>query len=226
MNIQISLAEDGPPFWFLGDPKYLIVTLTYHEPGPTTVDFSKLGNKEQKQILVAMQMEHITVDRSFVELEQEYEKFFPANTPDKASGGEAPGRTGMDRALKMEAGRQEKEAKFQAKCQLLSKQKISILKSAINKEEDLRILRTLRDMELAKKKSRPAVLTALDLKLRKIQANLVEEIEKSAITEIEAELPPEKETFVSDVIELEKEIVHLTPEILAQLANGSPLGGE
>lgn len=226
MLIQITLAEDGPPFWFLGDPKYLKVSLTFHEPGPVEVDFSKLGNKEQKQILVAMQMEYITVDKSFFALEQEYEKFFPANTPVNASSEEAPKRTGMDRALKMEANRQEKEAKFQDKCRLLSKQGISALKHALKDETDLRLLRNIRDSEMNKKKPRPSILGFLDTKLRKLQANLIEEIENSAITEIEAELPPEKETFVSDVIELERETVHLTPEILAQLANGAPLGGE
>ena len=80
---------------------------------------------------------------------------------------------------------------------------------------DTRTLQTVRNLELKKASPRVSVLNFVELEIRKLQQQIVESIEKDAKPgTIKVGSPKKGETFVTDVIESEQEIVQLTPEML------------
>jgi len=225
MIINLTLTEEGPPFWFLGDPKNLLVSLTYQDPGPASVDFSQLTQLECRKICMDIQRGKLECDIPFNKLAAEYDKFFrrdPTTTPEAGSARKK--RTGVDKALKIAGVREKQEEKFQKRCKMIAKQSIRALRAALKDEKDMRLLRKVRDLELEKRSPRPTVLDLIELQVQKLQLNVATNIEKNAgSVEIEAESPPKKETFVSDVIESDKEIVQFTPDELEEFAGGKPL---
>lgn len=216
MIVNLLLAEDGPPFYFIGDPKRLILSLTFEDPGPSPLEFSDLSLIDQKKILIAIRMEHIEADVPYGELVAEYEKLFSKEAPVAPSPpAPTPEPAGAMAPPTQKSTYEEAEGLFQESCKKIVKQKIKDLKVSLKNESDLRKLRTIRDLELKKKSPRVSVVNFINLELRKLQAAIVEEIQNGGnVVEIEAEPPSTKETFVSDVVESEETTVHLTPEVL------------
>ena len=216
MIVNLLLMEDGPPFYFLGDPKRLILSLTYENPGPSPIEFSNLSLIDQKKILIAIRMEQLEADVPYGDMVTEYQKFFSKEAPVGITP-PAPVQEPAGAVVQLDPPRtfEQLEAKFQESCKEIVKQRITKMKVSLKNESDFRKLRTIRDLELKKKSPRVSVVNFINLELRKLQASLVEEIQNGAsVVEIEAEPPPTKETFVSDVIESEETTVHLTPEVL------------
>jgi hypothetical protein len=216
MQIYLNLAEDGPPFWFLGDPKRLTVSLTYQEPGPIEVEFSNLTMPDQKKILQSIQAGQIESNVPWADMYVEYEKVFSKAAPVRIEPQEpTPKPTGAVQAIPSVDLRVAKEAAFQEKCQKIVKEKLSQLKESLKKEKDIRTLRTIRDLELQKKSPRTSVVNFINLELRKLQSGIIEEIENDDnVVVIEAEPAARGETFVSNVVESDLETVQLTPEML------------
>ena len=220
MIINLILADDGPPFFFLGDPKRLILSLTYQDPGPMPIDFEDLSLVDQKKIIIAVSREQLESDVPYPALVTEYEKLFSKDAP-VVPEPQAPPKepAGAPPVVDPTEERNQQEASFQKECQTIVKQKIKAIKANLENESDLRKLRTIRDLELQKKSPRITVVNYINLELRKLQAGIVEEIENGDnVIEIDAEPALRKETFVSDVVESNLEIVHLTPEVLISRA--------
>lgn len=60
MLINISLHEDGPPMWFLGEPKTPKIALNFMEPGPIIIEFDSFNDSEKTQIIRAIELNRIT----------------------------------------------------------------------------------------------------------------------------------------------------------------------
>jgi hypothetical protein len=220
MKTYLTLSDDGPPFFFLGDPDKLTLSLTFQQPGPTEVDFSRLAIPDQKKVLAHLLAEQIESTVSYKELFSEYQNIFSQSAPtepepQKPAKGPAEKPVGADQSLTIPKTYLDKEAKFQAKCEKLVKKGIKVIKAELKKASNVRMLRTIRDLELKKKSPRVSVINFIELELRKMDRAIIESIEKDAnpVT-IDTESPPKGGTFVSDVIESEQETVQLTPETL------------
>jgi hypothetical protein len=220
MKTSLTLTDDGPPFFFLGDPDKLVLSLTFQDPGPKEVDFSQLSIPDQKKVLAHVLAEQVEANTPYDDLFGEYQTIFsqsaPAEPETQTPAGEpAQEPAGADHKLKIPKNYLDKEEKFQAKCKKLVKKSLKGLKAELTKANNARMLRVVRDLELKKKSPRVSVLNFIEIELRKLDRAIIESIEKDANTvTIKAESPRKGETFVSDVIESEQETVQLTPEML------------
>lgn len=220
MKTYLTLPDDGPPFFFLGDPDKLTLSLTFQQPGPKEIDFSRLSIPDQKKVLAHVLAEQLESTVSYKELFGEYQHIFSQSAPaepepQKPAKGPAKEPVGADQGFSIPKTYLDKEAKFQEKCEKLVKKGVKIIKAELKKANDVRMLRTVRDLELKKKSPRVSVLNFIELELRKMDRAIIESIEKDAnpVT-IDTKPPPEGGTFVSDVIESEHETIQLTPETL------------
>lgn len=216
MKTTLTLLDDGPPFFFLGDPNKLILSLTYQNPGPQEVDFSVLPLPDQKKVLTHVLAGQVESSVSYDELYGTYQKIFSQDAPAvPESQKPAQKPAGADQKLKIPQTYLEKEEKFQAKCKKLVKKSFKHLKAELIKANNARMLRIVRDLELQKKSPRVSVLNFIEVELRKLDRAIVESIENDTnpVT-IKAGSSLEGETFVSDVIESEQETIQFTPEML------------
>jgi len=230
--MQIQLSDTGPAMWFLGKPGDLKVSLSFADRGPVEVDFNKLEAEEQKQVLVSLRDGKITSDMKFQDLYEVWLKSRPAvsePSPEvKAHLANEKKNKLEDKRMKLEAQRRTKEEKFQKRCLYLSKKSANALKAALKDKDDLRLFRTLRDLEMKRKRPRASVRDYLESTIRKLQKEVVSVIADSANKEplpMPKGMTP-KETITFDVIESEQEIVEFPIEDLADFAAGKPLGGE
>jgi len=219
MKIQLTLLDDGPPFFFLGDPKQLVFSLTYQAPGPKDLEFDTLSLGDQKKILAHILAEHLECDQSYEVLYGEYQNIFSQSAPvePEAKKPEEPAKepAGAEKGATIPEGYVQQEEKFQKKCKKLVKKSLKALKKELENSNNPRILQTVRNLELKKASPRASVLNFIDIEVRELQQQIVESIENGAKSDTMKTRSPKKgETFVSDVIESEQEIVQLTPEML------------
>lgn len=207
--MQITLTDLGPPIWFLGDPKNLIVSLSFANPGPVELDFGKLEKLQQQRLLSAIQNGHLESDISFQELYEEYTKSYPPQPPVVAED-TSPAKQAMEQRLQIEAERQEKEEKLKEKCISKLKGSVAAAVSNLTGEEDVRYLRMLMSYEQADK-NRKGVIRAIRDRIKRIENGL----SKRIIKEVEEQISNMKsETDEMVVVESEQRTVVLTPEDL------------
>lgn len=220
MQIQLTLLEDGPPFFFLGDPKKLSLSLTYQDPGPQAVDFSALSLADQKKVLMHILVEKVKSNVAYQDLYQEYQKIFSQSAPaepqvDKPVEKPVQPPAGAKKPAKIPEQYMHQEEQFQEKCKKLVKKSLKLLKEELKESNDTRMLQTVRNLELQKRSPRASVLNFVELQLRKCHQEIINSIENDANTvTIKTGSPVQGEQFVSDVIESEQEIVQLTPDML------------
>ena len=220
MQIQISLKDTKRhPFWLLGNnPKRLKAQLSTVNRGPVKLDFDDLHEFEQKQVLNSLNAGIIEVDRGYSEL---YQVFLQAQTPppptDPASAQfrtQELLRVQSQERLKMRAEHEEKEKKFVDHCRFLSKQNTRALKANTHDSKELRLFRTLRNLEGERKKPRASVLDYLSERIKSLQADLVRQAE-----EVKPFKGPGHKANPYDkrVVNSEKEVVHFTQKQIDDL---------
>lgn len=221
--MQITLNTDVSPMWFLGEPKSLVVSLNYLEPGPVELDFEKLEESQQKQLLLALKGGTIMSDMTYDALYQVWLKSRPA-VEEVVEDPQAQLRLAMarqiqDRVERRKQAQVDKEAKFQERCNYLSQQSVKALKATITKENDERILNALLRIE-EQGKQRTMVVRRLHEKLRQIESKRAKEIEKETLRQIEANAQVKKTSPLS-VVESEMTTVTLSPEELIKAVTGT-----
>lgn len=218
--MQIKLTDNAPPMWFLGQPGKIKISLNFTNPGPVEIDFSKLTHEEQKKILVDLQDGKISSDVDFASLYQQWATNKPSIPEPPTQVKEYLQHQKLSREqskrLKATVDRQKREEKFQERVAYLSKKNAKSIRAALKDENDIRLVRALLDAELARKRIRASVKDFLEEMLRKLQKEIVINIESSEnkpSIHIPKHLVPE-ETISFDVVESEQEVIQFTPEDL------------
>jgi len=234
--MQVELHESGPPFWLLGSPSNTILHLTFASPGPVELDYSKLSPEDQSQLLMALQQEKILTSVPFEELHREWlqnRPEAPVPPPDvKEYLDQERAVKEQERRLKIQAGHEEKERKFHERCSFLSGKNARSVKSALAGEKDLRLLRNIRKLEQAKKKPRIGVMDYLTDRIKKLQVEVVHNIEdKTSDTPIMIATKHESvvykgKTIQFDVVESEQETVEFLQSDLDEASNKESQVGE
>lgn len=210
MKVNISLNELGPAMWFLGDDiKRLKITLTFANPGPFSVDFSKLTESEQTSLLCAIRDKKVNSDIPFDELYKFFRKektSDPVETPppeveeylQKIKGKEI-----QERLLQKEAIILEKNRKNIERLKQNLKGTIRAVRCSLAREEDLKQLALVLKLE-EEGKNRKSIIDFITERMSQI----CQKIDKKslAISNL-MKTPEEKKTFQSDVIESESKIV-------------------
>lgn len=209
--MQIKLAEDGPPMWFLGEPRNLIVSLTGENPGPIELDFYKLGTMDQMRVLTAMKNGEVEGDPSFEDLYAEWSKKSKHTPPQQNPPANAVAEAIINSRLKTEVTRTEREAKFQERCDWAVTQNIKSLKSLIQNSDDIRFLRTILQAERTGK-GRKTVIRWITERLNRFEKVVANEAIKFTPNARDPYQP--KETIPYAVVESEQETIVLSPEEL------------
>jgi hypothetical protein len=210
--------------WFLGDPKNIKISLNFKEKGPVEVDFSALPLSEQQQILLSLQQGTITSDTAFQDLLAHFRKQQEKEAPKPV----APVVQKVDEKEKeleaIKAAAQERQNQIEKKCKKMAKQSMRALQASIEKERDVKVLRSFMEVEKANK-DRETILRLLETRIRECQKEVVLEIEAEKKNKPLTYIIPEA-TFSGDVIESDQTEITLTVEQLQALAAGKGLGGE
>lgn len=214
--MQVTLTDMGPPMFFLGDPRNLILSLSFANPGPVELDFDSLERIQQQKILSALQNGHLESDIPFQELYEGFSKSAPpkAPTPISPVADKIIETTKMlaEQRSELQSKRQEKEEKLKEKCIYhLSKGSTWAIKS-LSHEEDPRYLRMLLATEQAGA-NRVSVLVKIKTRLKRVETELAVKINKATAAQI-AVMRSEAETSDLNVVESEQRTVILTPEDL------------
>lgn len=218
--MQITLTDLGPPIWFLGEPKNLIVSLNFANPGPVELDFTKLERVHQQRVLLALQNGYLESDIPFQEIYECYTKSAPPApkmvAPDEIASAPVANTVAAttkllaDQRLQIEAERQEKEEKIKEKCLLKLKGSVVAAVSNLVGEEDPRYLRMLISYE-QQGKNRKMVIRKIRERIKRIEDGLAKKITKETEDQIAA---MKSETNEMVVVESEQRTVVLTPEDL------------
>lgn len=225
--MQIQLNVDASPMWFLGEPKNIVLSLNYQQPGPVEVDFDELEESLQKKLLISIRDGIIISDISFQNLYQVWLKSRPTveETPPEdpqAAMREAIARQAAERVAKREKELREKEEKFQKRCRQITEQSLRALKTMINEEKDERTVRHVLAIE-EQEKQRSMVIRFLHEKLRQIEAKRARDIERKTKKQIKSD-KMKRQTSPMTVVESEMETVTLTPEDLIEAVVAEPGG--
>ncbi len=225
MIVELSLNVDKCGMWFLGQPRQTKVSFTFASPGPTQIDFAKLEKQEQEHLLRALQTNKINSSVLFTDLYQIYiEMHTKAPEPSQEVTNYLAATEKQkehETALKQLKQREKREADLDSRCASIIKLSVRALKSCLAKEQDVRILRKIRALELQKgpQKSRRSILDFLDERIRKLtmdyQEQIVKELEKSANSKplVDPYKPYDKISY--EVEETEEDVI--------QFALGKPI---
>lgn len=219
--MQITLTEIGPPIWFLGEPKNILISLSFAKPGPVDVDFESLDKNNQVRLLKAIQNGYIESDISFQELYQIHTKSQLPGAPPKQvkpQDVERPKDPLKEQRDKLEAERKEKEEKFQDKCQRALSGSTEAVKGFLLGEDDPRFFRTLLSMEKVGK-ARKGVIKLLTERIKRVEDKIARQISREAnMQEQVIKEYEEKLTKGMHVVESEQRTIVLTPEDLINAA--------
>lgn len=232
--MRITLNTDsGLTMWFLGEPGNIKASLNYSEPGPIEINFSKLTELEQKKLLIDVQSKRVLTDTPYKDLYEEWSKRVKETMPSPSPQVQqhlqhVKQKKEEQKQLRANLDKADRERKFQEKCIYLSKKSARALKAAVQDEKDLRLFRVLRSLEIKRKKPRVSVTSFLDDQIRKLQKEVVKEIEDSVnkpALYIPKHMQGPEETIKVDVIESDQEVVEFEIDAadLADFAAGKPL---
>ena len=183
MKVNLRLSDDAPAFFMLGDPSRLSLLLSYQNPGPQEVDFSSLSPGDQRKVLGSLRMEHLESDVSYNDLFQEYQRLFSQETPAEPTPQQTH-QQAVQKAVGVETIRAQLpqkhidlQAQFQEKCKKLSKKTLKALKKELSQDNDMRLLRELRELEFAKRSPRKSILDFIELEIRRVNEEIIKSIE-------------------------------------------------
>lgn len=209
--MKIWLSEDGPPMWFLGEPRKLIASLNMQNPGPIELDFDNLGLLDQMRVLTAMKNGAITGDPAFEVLYAEWSKKNKSTPKSSDTTATDQAKAVVDSRLRVEVARTEKETKFQERVTWALGQSIKGLKNIIQNCDDLRFLREVLKAEQVGK-GRKTVIRWIRERLTRFERVIANEAIKIVPDARDPYQP--KETIPYSVVESEQETIVLSPEEL------------
>lgn len=227
MKVQLKLADDGPPFWFLGEPRDIRVSLTMTDPGPIEVDFDALADVERTKIMADLQRGIVESDVPFPTLHEVCLRLQappPPSVEAEAHLAQQQRYEAAQKALKQQVAKEKKVKKFNERVDYLSKLGVRAVRAALQDESDIRLLRAIREKEALKKRPRKSLMNFIEDKIKRIQLSVVEDIEKKQNLNAKPlkldSMDAKSKTFLSDVVESEGEVVQFSNEDLERLASG------
>lgn len=214
--MQLKLTDRGPSMWFLGEPKNLIVSLTFVNPGPVEIDFDSLDEGQQNKILIGLRDGALESDAPFQQLYQTWAKErVTTPPPNQELQTTSPSPTQKEMS-KLEAQVQQREQRFQERCDYLLTQSVRAIQVGLRNEDSIAFLQRMVQAELQGKR-RKGLLTFLKEKIKRLTIKAHEEISKQISRDTKRQrknLYVPEETINFNVVESEQETVILTPEDL------------
>ena len=222
--MKIKLSENSPvSMLFIGEPKNLVASLTFANPGPVDLDFDTLSRQQQLKVLNALKQGVVETDTPFQDLYDKWNLSQPKSPPEDKPVPQTDTPVVKDPSkaeerMALEKERADKEQKLFERCSLLLKQNTKVIQAELLGEEDTRFIRNLLQMESANKQ-RKIVLSFLQEKLVKIEAKIAKKISKDvaeqvAYTPRKYHEPTDFETKGYTVVESEQKTVVLSPNEL------------
>lgn len=223
--MKINLSKRGPAFWFLGDPKNLIVSLNQSSPS-ADVDFDSLKSDYQLKILNSLKRHQIECSESYQDLYGRWSKeYFEQKKkeagPDPAIQMRIEAQKRMqERRQAIEEKRDKQAAREEERCQTLLKRSFLAVRTSLKDEKDTVFLKKFLNAERANR-NRKSVIQFLERRIVRIGIEKQQEIERKVNRAVNKQLKrlKSRETLRLRVIESEKETVVLTPEDLIAAAN-------
>lgn len=230
MKVKVQLNKKGPPMWFLGEPRKIILSLNFTNPGPKIIEFKELEPCLRTKLMDDIQRGLIDANVDYAVLFKEHNSL---NRPQDIALPKLPPVQNsqptkiIDRVTFDEAMRKAEicEDKLSQKCMFILKNGIQGVKAALSTEVDLKCLRKLAVLERTGKK-RKGVLNLLKEKIKfltiqehKLITQKIKEEEK--VREMNRQIKQSglsKETYNFSVIESDERVVILSPE---DLINGA-----
>lgn len=233
--MKIKLSEFGPTMWFLGEPKKLVLSLTFKNPGPVDIEFAQLNSVDQNKLLKAIRTGIIESDVSFHELSEKWVK------GDKSQSSETKETGSIDlvetnsticktdqrlvwaqqieeKRNILQAQKTQEEVSILERCKYLMGLTVRGLKTTLKQEKNIKVLRTLLKLEESHK-ARKLVLETIREKIRVHDHELSLEIlqhTKSQLASPVVGIPKDNMSYTIEESDLET--VTLTPEALISSA--------
>lgn len=208
MIINISLHEDGPPMWFLGEPKTPKIALNFMEPGPIIVEFDSFNDSEKTQIIRAIELNRITSSIEVLELKKsmvipevkavensEPKEFIPIKETQK----EKP-KSPIDAFLKQ---RNEEMTSISNEVLNLKAQQI---KTKIKEIKDIKLLRKMRTIELDGH-NRKTIIGAISKQISDLSKIAKDSIQDTGLQDLSKDDKINEDLKIEEVEEKE---IHLT----------------
>lgn len=218
--MQVWLHEEGPPIWFLGEPKDLIVTLTLNEPGPVELDFESLNDQQKARVIQSLNTLQIESDVSVSELQNREQKQNQKKEDMAADINLAVVERLQKEKEKADQIRKEKEEKLLERCKYIMDKPVRAIKSALKNEKDMKLFDKLFTLE-QQGKNRKMVLRWLQEKrvfLAKEQTKKIDkEVQKAMKKEKTYKENANGQTIGFNVIESDSETVVLSPNDLVNI---------
>lgn len=149
--MKITLSENGPSMFFIGDPKNPVLSLNICNKGPIDIEFRALEDNYQKQILDAIKKGIITTDALFEELEyiwatkdikkleakQEIKDYLERNKQIQAT----------QAIVRQQREFEKREKEIREKIKFALTCSFNAIRNSLKDEKDMRIIRIYREME-------------------------------------------------------------------------------
>lgn len=205
MLINISLHEDGPPMWFLGEPKNPKIALTFMQASINNVDFDTFSDMEKLQIIKATELEKITVSVDINELKKSMlvmpviDNVVPIVNTNQETKLIEKSKSKIDQIL------QERTLELTNSAQHFLSFKLSQLKNEIKLIKDIKLLRKMKSLEIDNA-NRKTIISAICKQigvLNKVVENKIPQKLQDSENDVKI-----KEDFI--VVESDEEEVNLT----------------
>lgn len=245
--ILVSIHEDNPSFWFLGDSRSPKISLSFKKKGPVEIDFLSLTEVEQIILLNDWKDGKIVVNQDYQKMidiwKNNNQKLF-SSVKENIQQQKEVAKASVQQAvkplsqkdmakLKLQEEFEERQQKFYQRLHFLSKAGIHALRVEIGKENDIKLIRELLRIEQEKLKPRKQALEILVARQKELfQSAQFRSQQILGNTNVNSDEPEDDipitveangETFEFSVVESDEENFRLSPEDLAKFAAGEPL---
>lgn len=222
--MQITLNTSSSAMFFLGDPKNLLLSLSYSNPGPVELDFESLDRNLQQKILLAVRNEVLNSDVPAEDLYKIWSKDIVVAQKTESKAPPTQAEIQVQQRMELEMRRKEKEDKFLARCDsILRAGKRAVSSELAENPEDSRLARTLLQMEQAGK-NRKGIVAPILSRIKTQERIMAQRINREVNEQLRTTRPkrtlnmrsvaPETDEYT--VVESDFKTVVLTPEQLIE----------
>jgi hypothetical protein len=208
MKVNISIAEKGPPMWFIGVKPNIKVALTFMEPGPVEIDLDTLTQEEATHILLGVSEGKLESSVLYKDLYTYYiNRFATSKEPSLQQPVTQTTSSSIVNKTAFEQKKTEDEVIIK-KCQSLAKQSVRVVKSTLSRETNFRMIKLMQKIE-QENQNRRSVIDFLNEKIERVNKQVISEVERAATTPtvIDPYQPYDKINFeVEEAIEQEKTV--------------------
>jgi len=218
MKIWITLTEDGPSIWMLGERDNIIVNLNFVNTGPVEVDFDQLDEGGQKKVLDSVHRGEISSDVSFEDLYKHWNSLNVQKAKTKEEVVKVEKETAAALYLKEKA---EKDKKEDEKIEFILTGSIAAVRTSIKKEKDTRFLRKMLKKE-QETKNRTNIVKHIESRIVSAEEKIADKLRKTKVklTKHEKAVLDNADRLASvfDVVESDEETIEISFGKVAEIA--------